>query len=303
MFFDRFAGFVEKHHPELAQKAQEIHLFEFPYRAHEVVKPGTFIQEDLDDFILPFPAVAIEDGATCAILFDGEEKQFGCSGPRNFVEIQPTVSKDPSQFAHRNSQSYPDKETLAVLQREEITQIAFGTLHTMAVDFGADKYQVKAQILRVVILDKHQNILFDLSDSDFDLVPGSQEMLGGVVGNVLTAIEELLLAQKNRELFVLEKAPVKARPLKKGRVLRSHDRPRYIMLTPDAIRQAMGVSVKKEKGEGTGRTPHERRRHWRTLRSERFKHKQGQRILIDAHWVGPSEATKGNTRYKVRLDV
>jgi hypothetical protein len=47
---------------------------------------------------------------------------------------------------------------------------------------------------------------------------------------------------------------------------------------------------------------HSRRRHWRTLRSERFK-QPGRRVLVRECWVGPQETERNGHRYKVRLDV
>ena len=56
------------------------------------------------------------------------------------------------------------------------------------------------------------------------------------------------------------------------------------------------------------RRAHIRREHERTLQSDRFVHKQGQtikvkRTYVQAIWRGPSEATVGQHKYKVILDL
>lgn len=45
------------------------------------------------------------------------------------------------------------------------------------------------------------------------------------------------------------------------------------------------------------RRGHARREHLRTLRSERFKNKQGQQVAVRQSWVGPGEWTGKNGRY------
>lgn len=303
MIFDQFAGFIERHEPAMVEAARQIHLFEFPYQAHKIIGPDAFVQEDLDDFILPFPMVAIEDSAGCVILIDSQEKQFGLKSPRAFIDIVP-MGKDREHFANHDDTSTAEQRQEA--KQEGLHQIAFGELHSMALVQSPDKpstYQIQARVLRFVVMDKRGNLRLDLNVQDF-ADPESKQAMQGIFRNVTTAIEELMLAQKDRRLFVLEKAPVRPREEKKGRIARSQDRPKYVLLSPEAIRQEMGIKATAGKGEGGQKAPHERRRHWRTLRSERFTHKQGERILIEAHWVGQSEVIRGGkTRYRVRLDV
>lgn len=45
--------------------------------------------------------------------------------------------------------------------------------------------------------------------------------------------------------------------------------------------------------------PHRRRGHYKTLRSERFKHKRGERVWVRPAWVGPREWVLGGTTYRV----
>lgn len=301
MLFDRFAGYVERHRPDLLKMVQETHLFEFPYLAHEVVGSGRFTSEDLENFYLPFPAVAIEDQATCTFLFDTQPRQMGLvEAPRRFVDVLPLAAKNPHAFRERSAEV---KELLPMIQGEDLHQFAFGTLFSMALPAGqTQNYQVEGEVERVVLVNGRGEIMFDLSAAEMAGAPGTRETFQGTLGNVITAVEELMLANRDPQLFVFEQAPLKAREPKKGRILRSHDRPHYVMLQPEAIRRLMGLTPPVDGAHG-GRRPHERRRHWRALKSERFTHKRGERILVEAHWVGTSETVVGKTRYRVRLDI
>lgn len=46
-----------------------------------------------------------------------------------------------------------------------------------------------------------------------------------------------------------------------------------------------------------------RRRHFRLLTSERYTKMRGKRIVVPAHWVGPTECVQGNKKYVVRTDL
>ena len=116
----------------------------------------------------------------------------------------------------------------------------------------------------------------------------------------MAALEEVMFFNSPSR-FIFEEAPAKTPNPKFARpVPRSPQRPLYTLLTPKEIRERLRLPPLQEGGP---KTPHERRRHYRTLRSEFFKHKQGQTIVIPACWVGPSEALHGAHRYKVRLDL
>lgn len=93
----------------------------------------------------------------------------------------------------------------------------------------------------------------------------------------------------------------KADPHIARKIPRHHDRPVYTLLTPQAIRQQYIPRSKVPTGRKVG--AHERRRHYRTLRSDRFTRMRGRTIVVPATWVGPSEAVIGNRRYRVMLDL
>jgi hypothetical protein len=297
MIFDLLAKFIESNEPDSVDDISRLHLFEFPYRSHDVLHTGMFAQEDLDAFTLPFSSIAIEDETSCVVLEDTEDRQVGCDMPRRFIDVVP-IKHDEVR-----DERVPESEVREMIELG-MHQIAFGTIGHVSSQ-GRDKdseFLISSHINALVFCDKKGNIITALSQEELESSPHFQEARSGIIGNVSTAIEELLLVQQDTTLFVLEKSPLKPRRIGKSRIARSQDRNRYILLRPDAIRKQM--QVKHPTAEtGTTKRPHERRRHWRTLKSERFKNKRGQKILIDAVWVGPKESVVGKTRYRVRLDV
>jgi hypothetical protein len=300
MIFDLLAKFIERNDPEWADDINSLHLLDFPYKSHEVLCSGMFSQEDLDDFTLPFSSVAIEDNTSCVILEDTEDRQVGCHKPRRFIDIIP-VGQDPGNF------ETPDPDIPDSFRKEMselgVHQITFGSLDSLSIPDKEtnSSFRIASNIEYLVLCDKKGNTLEGFSGADVQASPVAQEAKSGIIKNIATAIEELLLVQQDTSLFILEKSPVKPRRIGKGRIARSQDRNRYVLLRPDAIRKQM--QVKAPTGEGSSKKPHERRRHWRTLKSERYTNKRGQKILIDAVWVGPKESVVGKTRYRVRLDV
>lgn len=299
MLFDKLAGFVERHAPVLVEQIEKTALFDFPYRAHEAVRPGMFTQDDLEQFFLPFPQVAVEDRATCTFLFDSEEKQIGLSTPRCFIDVIALGAPDLDSF--KNGGSPMDNQARQWAKQEGLHQFAFGRIVSIELPEGGTDYKAAGYVDRLVILTGRGEILSDMNSHELKLVPGAADTCRGIIGNAITAIEELMLINRNPEYFILEQSPLKARQTKKGRITRSPDRARYIPLRPDAIRKTMGVM--QPVNQTNIKQPHERRRHWRQLNSERYTHKRGQRVLVEACWVGPSEAIVGKTQYRVRLDI
>ena len=97
--------------------------------------------------------------------------------------------------------------------------------------------------------------------------------------------------------FIFEENPVKE--FKGKKIKRSHQRPKYTILDPYAIRKILKVHNE------TGRivSGHDRCGYWRRYHNDRFVNMKGKRRWIDAIWVGPHEKTIGNKKYKVRLDL
>lgn len=300
MLFDKVAGFIERNLPDMVENLEKTALFEFPFRAHEAVTPGRFGQEDLDRFFLPFPRVAIEDKASCIFLFDGIPNQIGLSEPRAFFEVSSLAGSDDPEAYSGGLELDPEMRQWA--RQEGFYQIAMGRIFAMKLPQERINYKASACVDHVFVVNGKNEILADMGMQDLKVTPGGEESCRGIIGNAITAIEELLLINSDPSYFIFEKSPAKPRKSKAGRITRSPDRSRYIPLKPEAIRKVMGLDRGATESAATKR-PHERRRHWRLLTSERFTHKKGQQVLVDACWVGPTEAVIGKTLYRVRLDI
>lgn len=296
MIFDQFARMIERNHPERVVTIEQTRLFELPYVSHEILPKSIPTPEALADFALPFPKVAIEDRTSCTFLFDTQKDQVGFGTKRLFIDVQRTstaveayAGSDPTFDLLRKQSSV-----------EELFIANFGTIDQIVSEnqkyrvLGACELQVTFSRDRVVNVTTRA-----------ELSRLGEEVVGRfdtVLRNAVTALEELLLVAGTDQAFVVENTPLHPRAAKPGRITRSHDRPTYTLLRPDQIRARLGLKASGE-GEGGSRRPHERRRHWRQLHSEFFTHKRGEKILVPACWVGPSEAVVGQRRYRVRLDI
>ena len=134
-----------------------------------------------------------------------------------------------------------------------------------------------------------------------------KEKLQDVVDAVNVWFRLFLTCIATPKNFILEETPKGHEKLaaKGKKSLRVHQRPLYTILRPNEIRKKLGLKdPTKEKSSSGSRTvtPHERRRHPRRLTVE-SGYKENRVIIIEACWVGSSEAVIGNKRYKVRLDV
>jgi hypothetical protein len=120
-----------------------------------------------------------------------------------------------------------------------------------------------------------------------------------LLGNISTAIEEIIYFN-SPDRFIVESRPakVKHRDARSLRILRSVERPQYILLKPQEIRQRLHLQGVGS-GNGSTKTPHERRRHYRTLKSDKFVNKKGETVVVKGTWVGPSEAVVEGRIYRV----
>jgi hypothetical protein len=290
---------LERHLPQYASLLSRAALFTFPGNAHEVLRHDAPAPEEWrfleETFFLPFPVTAVEDPASCVVLADSVPDAVGFATPRLFIECCP-VSAPDSAFPEDGK---PDQAELARQHwRQEAPDacgIVVGSLDRLVYRDGHRYFtgQVHGQwiLCRDRILAEDQGALRNVSHDDFN----NQALRGAA-----TCAEEIMwFNAPNR--FVFETSPVRVarNHLRSGRVLRSHERPQYTLVTPHEARVKLGLA------EPTGRhpTPHARRKHYRKLSSERFTHKQGQVITVPACWVGPSEVVRGNKRYRVLLEL
>lgn len=290
MFFDKLAKLVEKKLPPLVDFVESAKLFVFDGVPHEVL-PKELNDEEVgllkDVFFLPFRTTAVEDKAGVVIIRDEEKGQIGIGKKRSFLVFD-VLSRNTLK-AYRDD----SKNTVDLPEGEEFYCLTIGGVDQVVVE-GGKKF----------LLGGHIDRLYMSDGDDTKEVPGAgvvKEAVDSFLINSATALQEVFYFN-NPGRFVVESSNARwLRGHNKGRVRRSHERPNYVLLKPKEIRSLMKLP-EPVSGRGSP-APHERRTHLRTLTSERFVNKRGQRILIPATWVGPSEMTVGSKHYKVLLNI
>lgn len=295
----------------LIDKLREAQLFQFPGRAHEVL-PKEFTEEEerllMDTFFLPFPVVAIEDTASCVVLWDTRPDQQGLvDSKRMFIEAMP-VHVMAEEYA--NGATDEDKmasDALRMMPKETVL-ISAGTLDTMrpslpedGADWTPGKVWVQGFVTVIAMVGPSgfvQPPLILDPDNEKHL-----EMAKIGLRHARTAVEEVMYFNTPSR-FVVERRPVSVPKRQYGKVKPSDMRSTYTLLTPIEIRKVLriGGSSGESSGDRT-QSPHVRRRHFRVLRADRYVHKKGQTITIPATWVGPEKAQVSGHIYRVRLDL
>jgi hypothetical protein len=121
-------------------------------------------------------------------------------------------------------------------------------------------------------------------------------MQQAAVRNVQTAYQEIMYFN-TPDRFIVQSTPRRVRdPLTSAKIPRAQDRPNYILLYPKQIRERFGIQ-----GDGVN-APHPVRRHFRTLRSDYYTNKQGQRVAVKGYWTGDTEKVVDGRHYKILLD-
>jgi hypothetical protein len=311
MIFDQFAGIVERHLPNLLSIVNQAKLFSFPGRAHEVLSKDRLTEDRVqflrDLFCLPFPVVAVEDSASLIILIDETPDTVGLYSRRKFIEVA---------GANSIGECADEIALPGGVQPREIWKAAgdvFGISIGSAqiIDYfdskgdGQPVFRASGLVNTMYLAGKKEGIVAEegcLKAEDLELKADYYRISSnGAVRNYVTAMEEVAFFNQPSK-FVFESSPVKERKEKAGRVLRSGDRPLFTILDPAEIRTKLGLPALTESGRKSP-VAHERRRHYRTLRADRFKEAKGKTIVVPASWIGPSEAVVGSRRYKVRLDI
>lgn len=304
MIFDQFCGLVERHLPDAVPLLKLAHIFEFPGVPHETL-PKSYDEETLhllsETFFLPFNVVAVEDPASCVLLFDRTKDQQGISEQRFFAECLPLDREHLSKCHEGIDALGSDNRFL----QEGLLQIAFGRISRFQIDGkSGPPLVIDGQLDRILLCDKRGVRL-----TETELMQRhpaiAERVTRSVLRNVMTAFEELFYFNVPSR-FVVEKTVVKQRPPNPNTVIpRSETRPHFILLTPDQIRDTLS---REDVGQDPGTVrkspkPHHRRRHYRRLKSDRYKEARGKTVCVPAVWVGPEEGIVGPNRYRVRLDL
>lgn len=277
--FNSLCGFSEKIEDKgveelsiLRKILQGVNLFYLNGDSKDFL-PKQVDQKSFDEFSLPFNSIAVEDSISVIVINQINNPDSESGFKRIFWEYK-LVDRDMCYIGYGETCEN-------VKSAKNGTEILMGKWDA-----------IKAWI---IFNGNGKVSLSEVREKD----PYYNALKIEFVNNSHTAIQELLYAcQPNK--FILEITPNKIREPKKNRIPRFHERKIFTMLEPGVIRKKLGLPTVEIGGQ---KSPHERRGHWRTLTSEFYKEKRGQRIWIGAIWVGPSEAMIGNKLYKVRLDL
>lgn len=136
----------------------------------------------------------------------------------------------------------------------------------------------------------------------------TEEVLGSLCDHVNRQVCETaskLIALAEGDMYaVLRREPIsKAEETREERSLLhkpwSTKPHRVIFMRPGEQRE---YTPSEAVGTGREQAPHHRRGHWRTLRHEKHKDKQGDQIWVRAAWVGPREWNRDGATYRVLGD-
>ena len=263
---------VHSRHPGWKEVLDMCAVFDFRGHDYEKLQAEIHIGENAEELaLLPFPKIAIvHDWQVYALdlfwlseeanMVAGNMLALMCPFPEHRhayeIAISGYVEVDISQEA-------VDKKTPATLSDVRYTSLLNGK-PTYIMD-GADD---DLRALRVNEEDPNGSKAHDV--------------LPGLFMNVIT-----FLAYINApERFMVKQTPKKMGKAKKGQIPRLYQRPQYIILDKQNIKTRYLNS--QPKGHKSP-MPHLRRGHYRTLTSEKYKRKQGQRVWVRATYV------KGNT--------
>lgn len=304
MMFDKLCGMVERF-TELGRyryMLEESKIFIFPYKAHEI---KGLHQKLYDEFFLPFPVVAIEDRASCVIIMDTVKDQVGFKEPRYFLEYLP-IASDDSEFSPIGS-ALTDSQKDSLINRGVTCSITSGVIKTHFIRPDG----------RVVVGGGVNFFGHNIGKNKFNIISLAPD---SAMQNPMAAIEELLYFN-SEDRFILEEINISSlkKRGKKGaskKILRSHDRSMYTILEPKTIRTKMGIDLGDRSRISTLEEGHDRRAHWRYLQHDKYSEggtlekkvlpsglSYYKKVLVPSTWVGPSEVTIRNKRYRVRTDL
>lgn len=267
-------------------------LKEFKHLGVDDERPSQQEREDIDERLLfPFQVVAIEDDINCMVLGldKGYANEVGLYNMKRLISIEAVMSAD--------------KRSLLVVGpgiwdasvRRETPGDGWETPKATCLlsPLGAFEFQLHGnRAIRGVPIWEGRTAE----------EPGEKqtEMIRSHWQNVYMALRQLRVIMHPNN-YIVQRTNEKARPVQRGSIPRSDQRARHVIVTQSAIhrmfRPPSGVPGQKLK-EG-----HRRRACWHTLKSGRFRFKQGQRIPIKSCWVGPTTGHEGNEKYEVLVDL
>lgn len=168
-----------------------------------------------------------------------------------------------------------------------------------------DKWRLKAGIATyfAAILDENGSYAADGPLLGSHQISGEAERVRDVVTDFQAATMQVVAINSPANIIVERVEAVTEMLRRKDGKGRPKVRQRVRLLVLPRAKAYELVSGDKT-ALGAQRAAHARRRHWRMLRSPRYREeKRGTRICVRECWVGPTERVEGNVRYRVRLDI
>jgi hypothetical protein len=336
MYFDRLAGLLERHLPSFTHLLADANIFRLnpptlPNTALPSDSPSDFLdawepdERTVQNFRLPFAKIALETAVSrhdaadsCIVLILKDLATREIDFLLGFVFDDIDVIAKGTFFALPDvdtTLSFSSTRTLLMSQmsvwrgnkKKGVQQLRFPIEWIQTVQFSMLKREISTSARVVSTLKSTDSWSKLKAESLFPLV--NEERTKCFILQVKLLCERAvigILIINEPACFIVEERLLNEPRSSNLPITRSTDKPHFIVLTPHQIRtrfMSLSDTPSSEDDDTKHVTPHERRGHYRTLRSERYKAARGRTIWIDPVWVGPTEAIKGKNRYLVRLDL
>lgn len=133
------------------------------------------------------------------------------------------------------------------------------------------------------------------------LTAAAQIEFANLLGNIARAAARAIEQANSPANWIVRVEDEHARVVKRRGRKRAERRVRYIVVPDRNLDRTLRLP--NEGSDHIERAPHRRRAHYRRLSSPRFRLKRGQRVLVRASFVGPTEASYGGERYTVLTEL
>ncbi len=303
MIFDKLAGIVEKEYKNYKSILEEANIFQFDRKYKDSLSRLLDINNQ-QEFFLPFKTTAVEDNSSCVIMYDTIENQVGFDYPRHFI----------GGYNATNATEILKEQQIAISDIGNILVVFSGKFVGKA--FQDDRNRLDATFNFIKLYSEKGLVSDSHKTTDMLRKNGWYKL---ITNTPLMTLQQLI-SLNTPDKFVLETTPTRPQKQwwkkKKPKIPRSGSKPLYTILEPNKIRQILKPELK---GKHTSPTFHERRRHKRWLRDEKYRFDSAGKpiepqfcpkgelyyktTIVPSTWVGVSEAVVGNKRYKVRLDL
>jgi hypothetical protein len=303
MLFDKFCKFVENNLPNYVDRIKTSGLFIFDKKATEIL-PNKFenIEELNKNFFLPFNTTVIEDPEGLFIITDYDQpNQIGIFCERYFIdftrffipELMSTANPDDIAFAINLLTDGNYSKIQHKVNIKDLYTMSIGSV--IVIESNNDSIGVKVNTTNSLLVTK-KDVICGIPDVNLTKKQ--------IESNLIIGLKQILLIN-SPNYFIVEESPVKtAKKINKNKIARSHQRPKYTVLKPNKIHKLFKYTPEEitENSNKKSPTPHLRRRHIRTFRSDRYINAKNKQIIIPATWIGPTEYYDGFKKYRVCLE-